>query len=369
MIPYLPLQTINAAFEPALSEAMMRTIRSGWYLHGHETTAFESEFARYIGVAHCVGVGNGLDALTLILTALRDLRNWNEGDEVIVPAMTFIATAEAVVRAGLRVVLCDVNEEGLMDPAQAERAITSRTRALLPVHLYGRTADMAQIGGIGRRHGLAIVEDAAQAHGACLGNGHRAGSASNAAAFSFYPGKNLGALGDGGAVVTGDDALAQRVRMLANYGASEKYNHQAHGCNSRLDELQAAALRVKLPHLDDDNRRRRELAGIYLKGIDNPHIQLPMAGEMHGKADCVYHIFPILCDERDRLQSYLSSHGVQSLIHYPRAIHQQASFASLHTGRYPHAERFAAHELSLPLHPHLTDEEAHRIVRLLCAFT
>lgn len=369
MTPYLPLQTINAAYEPALSEAVMRTIRSGWYLHGRETAAFEEEFARFVGAEYCIGVGNGLDALTLILTALRELRGWNENDEVIVPAMTFVATAEAVVRAGLRVVLCDVTDEGLMDADKARQAITNRTRALLPVHLYGRTADMEQIGDIARRHGLAIVEDAAQAHGARLSDGRRAGSAGDAAAFSFYPGKNLGALGDGGAVVTDDEALAEQIRILANYGASEKYNHVVHGCNSRLDEIQAAALRVKLPHLDADNTRRQQLAEIYLKGIQNSTIFLPMAKKMSGTADCIYHIFPILCNDRDRLQAYLTAHGIQSLIHYPRAIHQQASFAELGKEHYPWAERFAAHELSLPLHPLLTDDEAHQIVRLLCAFT
>ena len=218
MIPYLPLQALNAAYEPMLSDAVQRVVQSGWYLNGKELAAFEQEFAAYLGVAHYVGVGNGLDALTLILSALREMEGWAEGDEVIVPAMTFVASAEAVVRAGLRPVLCDVDETALLNAAQIEPLITPRTRALLPVHLYGKACDMEQLKALAHRHGLRIVEDAAQAHGATYADRRRVGTGGDAAAFSFYPGKNLGALGDGGAVVTDDAQLAALVREYANYG-------------------------------------------------------------------------------------------------------------------------------------------------------
>ena len=366
MIPYLPLQALNAAYEPMLSDAVQRVVQSGWYLNGKELAAFEEEFAAYLGVAHCVGVGNGLDALTLILLALREMEGWDDGDEVIVPAMTFVASAEAVVRAGLRPVLCDVDETALLNPAQIEPLLSPRTRALLPVHLYGKACDINQLKVLAHRHGLRIVEDAAQAHGATYADGRRVGTGSDAAAFSFYPGKNLGALGDGGAVVTDDAQLAALVREYANYGAARKYEHRVHGCNSRLDELQAAALRTKLPHLDAANARRQTLAQLYDAGIQNPAVHIPYIYKEGSPS--VYHIYPILSPHRDALQSYLRNAGVECLIHYPHAIHQQQAFSALAQQHFPQAERFAAQVLSLPLHPLLTDEEAHAIVRLVNAF-
>lgn len=366
MIPYLPLQALNAAYEPALSDAVQRVVQSGWYLNGCELKAFEEEFAAYLGVAHCVGVGNGLDALTLILLALREMEGWDEGDEVIVPAMTFVASAEAVVRAGLRPVLCDVDEAALLDPAQIEPLLTPRTRALLPVHLYGKACDMEPLKALAHRYQLRIVEDAAQAHGARYDDGRRVGAGSDAAAFSFYPGKNLGALGDGGAVATNDARLAALVREYANYGAARKYEHRVHGCNSRLDEIQAAALRTKLPLLDAANARRQALAQLYDAGIQNPAVHIPYIYKECSPS--VYHIYPILSPHRDALQSYLHSEGVECLIHYPHAIHQQQAFAALAHQHFPQAERFAAQVLSLPLHPLLTNEEAHAIVRLVNAF-
>ena len=366
MIPYLPLQALNAAYEPMLSDAVQRVVQSGWYLNGKELAAFEQEFAAYLGVAHCVGVGNGLDALTLILLALREMEGWDEGDEVIVPAMTFVASAEAVVRAGLRPVLCDVDETALLNAAQIEPLVSPHTRALLPVHLYGKACDMNQLKVLAHRHGLRIVEDAAQAHGATYADGRRVGTGGDAAAFSFYPGKNLGALGDGGAVVTDDAQLAALVREYANYGAAKKYEHRVHGCNSRLDELQAAVLRTKLPHLDAANARRQTLAQLYDAGIQNPAVHIPYIYKECSPS--VYHIYPILSPHRDALQSYLRNAGVECLIHYPHAIHQQQAFSSLAQQHFPQAERFAAQVLSLPLHPLLTDEEAHTIIRLVNAF-
>ena len=272
MIKYLDLQKINASFEPELSDALLRVSHSGWYLHGEATARFEEEFAAYCGTSYCVGTGNGLDALTLIFLAYRELGVMNAGDEVIVPANTYIATLLSILRAGLKPMLCEPSFETCnIDAAYAETLITPRTRAILPVHLYGRLADMKEICGLANRHGLKVIEDAAQAHGAVWNKvlpgkenqPLRAGNLGDAAAFSFYPAKNLGALGDGGAITTHDERLAATVRSIANYGSTEKYVHRYQGINSRLDELQAAVLSVKLPRLNQDNIRRREIAQIY----------------------------------------------------------------------------------------------------------
>lgn len=352
-VPYLDLRRVNAAFEPALTQAVTRVVRSGRYLQGEEVRAFEAEFAQYVGAAHCVGVANGLDALTLVLMAWKQLRGWN-GGEVIVPAFTFVATAEAVRRAGLCPVFCDVTADALMDAASAEQLVTERTRALVPVHLFGRCCDMPAINAVARRHGLLVLEDSAQAHGATCGT-RRAGSLGDAAAFSFYPGKNLGALGDGGAVVTPDADVARRVRTLANYGAEVKYRHTLAGLNSRLDEVQAAALRVKLPHLDADNARRQRIAAYYAATIRNPHVRLPYEGETAGS---VFHIYPLRADNRAELQAWLREQGVGTLCHYPCTVPRQPAFADVRATPCPVADDWAAHEVSLPLSPALTDEEA-----------
>lgn len=352
-IPYLDLRRVNAAFEPELTQAVTRVVRSGRYLQGEEVRAFEAEFAQYVGQAYCVGVANGLDALTLVLLAWKQLRGWDEG-EVIVPAFTFVATAEAVRRAGLRPVFCDVTADALMNPEEAERMVTERTRALVPVHLFGRCCDMSAINAVARRHNLLVLEDSAQAHGATCGT-RRAGSLGDAAAFSFYPGKNLGALGDGGAVVTQDADVARHVRAIANYGAEVKYRHTLAGLNSRLDEVQAAALRVKLSRLDADNARRRHIAGVYAATIRNPRVRLPYDGETAGS---VFHIYPLRADDRAELQAWLREEGIDTLCHYPLTVPRQPAFADLGATPCPMADDWAEHEVSLPLSPVLTDEEA-----------
>lgn len=362
-IPFLDIASITQSFEPQLSEAAASVIASGWYLNGERLKDFEERFARYTGMRKCVGVGNGLDALTLALTALKQLEGWQDGDEVVVPALTFVATAEAVVRAGLRPVFCDIDDNFLLSPDEAERAITPRTRALLPVHLYGRKADMPALQDIARRHGLKIVEDAAQAHG----NPDVPGtddSLCRATAYSFYPGKNLGALGDGGAVVTNDEQLAARVRMLANYGAVEKYRHELHGMNSRLDEIQAAILGVKLGRLDEDNRRRQHIAGIYSAGIRNSHVRIPYGGEVKKS---VFHIYPVLTPCREALQAHLRREGIDTLIHYPTPLHRLKAFADSSVS-FPQAEKVAASELSLPISPLMTDEQAFYVIEKLNSF-
>ena len=358
IVPFLDLQKITESFEPQLSQAVNQVVTSGWYLNGEQNQYFEKEFSQYIGTDFCVGVGNGLDALTLILTAMKELYHWQDQDEVIVPALTFIATAEAISRAGLRPVFCEVNEDFLLSTAHLPALITQATRAIVPVHLYGKVCDMVKIREIATTAHLKVIEDAAQAHGASL-NGIKAGNWGDAAGFSFYPGKNLGALGDGGAVTTCDPELASYVRKLANYGAEKKYHHEVLGCNSRLDEIQAAVLRVKLPRLDEDNRRRRAIAAIYSAEIKNPALRIPYQGDT---TESVFHIYPIRTRNREALQSYLHQEGIETLIHYPIAVHQQTAYRQFNQQIFPMAENLAAEELSLPMSPLLTPEEALYIV-------
>jgi dTDP-4-amino-4,6-dideoxygalactose transaminase len=355
MIEHLNLGRLNAPYQTAMRQAMERVAASGWYVLGREVEAFEEEFARYCGVRHCIGVANGLDALTLILRAY----DFPPGSEVIVPANTYIASVLAVTGAGLRPVL--VEPDGAtcnLDPALVEQHLTPRTRAILAVHLYGRCADTPRLRGLARQHGLRLIEDAAQAHGATRG-GHRAGALGDAAGFSFYPTKNLGALGDAGAVTTDDDALAQKIRALRNYGSREKYVNEYPGVNSRLDELQAAILRVKLAHLDDENRRRRHLARRYLEAIRHPIIQLPPAD---GVDDSAWHLFVIRHPERDRLMRYLAEQGVDTKVHYPIPPHHQDAYPEYRHLRLPLTERLHREVLSLPLHPQLTNAEAEQVV-------
>lgn len=375
MIKYLDLQKINASFEPELSDALLRVSHSGWYLHGEATARFEEEFAAYCGTSYCVGTGNGLDALTLIFLAYRELGVMNAGDEVIVPANTYIATLLSILRAGLKPMLCEPSFETCnIDAAYAETLITSRTRAILPVHLYGRLADMKEICKLANRYGLKVIEDAAQAHGAVWNKGlpgkgnHplRAGNLGDAAAFSFYPAKNLGALGDGGAITTHDARLAATVRSIANYGSTEKYVHRYQGINSRLDELQATVLNVKLGRLDEDNKRRRRVACRYMKEIKNPEVILP---QMATEADAhVFHIFTIFTPGRDRLREHLEHYGVQSLIHYPIPPHRQGALSAYASLSLPVTERIHREELSLPMSPLLTDEEINSVVTAVNTF-
>lgn len=363
-VPFLDLHAINARHESRIKTAMERCFDSGWYVLGREVQAFESAFGDYCGGRRAVGVGNGLDALTLALRAL----DIGPGDEVIVPGHTFIATWLAVTAVGADPVPVDVCDHSAnLDPMLIERAITPRTRAILPVHLYGHPADMPEILRVARAHGLAVLEDAAQAHGARL-HGHVCGSFGDMAGFSFYPGKNLGALGDGGAVVCANDALAERVERLRNYGSRVRYAHEELGCNSRLDELQAAILNVKLDALDAENQRRRQIAARYSNGLaDLTELGLPCTGE---GAEPVWHLYVVRSTERDALQAHLAAQDVQTLIHYPTTPHHQPAYQGTAAAacELPVSERLAASVLSLPMGPHLDDLQVDRVVDVIHQF-
>lgn len=363
-LPFLDLRHGNMRFKTEFADALQRVLVRGWFVQGEELAAFESEFAAYCGVPHCIGVGNGLDALTLILRGYVELGQLAQGDEVVLPANSFIATALAVSWAGLTPVLAEPDTvTGNLDPRAAAAAIGPRTRALLPVHLYGRLADMAALRALADAHGLLLIEDAAQAHGATL-NGCHAGSFGDAAGFSFYPGKNLGALGDGGAIVTADADLAACVASLRSYGSSHKYHHERQGVNSRLDELQAAFLRIKLRALTADVAERDVLARRYCAEIDNPHIVLPVlpgVNENHA-----WHLFVVRSPLRDALQAHLHRAGVETLIHYPVPIHRQPAYASTRWPDLPVADMQAATVLSLPIYPGLSESE--RVIKACNAF-
>lgn len=360
-VDFLDLGRVTASFGDALPAAVSRVVAGGWYLHGDESAAFEREWASYVGVRHCLGCGNGLDALTLVLLSWRQLLGWQEGDEVIVPANTFIATVLAVSRAGLRPVFCEPRaDDALLDPALLERCLSPRTRCVLPVHLYGRVCAMPAIVDFARRHGLKVLEDACQAHGASL-QGRKAGAWGDAAAFSFYPGKNLGALGDGGSVVTDDEALALHARMLANYGERTRYVCPVKGLNSRLDEVQAAVLRVKLRRLDADNARRRAIASIYVNGL--PHQILSSSVLTREGFDAsVFHLFPVLLERRDEVREQLAERGVMTQVHYPVPPYRQQAYSEFASLSFPITDEWAARELSLPISPVMTDEEAEYVI-------
>lgn len=365
MVKFLDIKRITESFEPQLSAEVQRIASSGWYLLGDEVEKFEKAFAAYCDSVHCIGVANGLDALTLILMAWREMYNWQEADEVIVPANTYIASILAVSRAGLTPVLCEPNEgNALIDAARLSGLVTSRTRAIMVVHLYGQVCDMDAIRPFARQHGLKIVEDCAQAHGA-LYKGARVGALGDAAGFSFYPGKNLGALGDGGAVVTDDRLLARTVRTLANYGSREKYVNQYKGMNSRLDEMQAAVLNVKLPRLDADNDRRRQIARRYIRQMDNPLVHLPQVNSWLGH---VFHLFTVRCAHRDELQHHLAGQGIQTLIHYPIPPHKQEAYREWNNLSFPITERIHSEVLSLPISQVMTDEEVQRVIQAVNSF-
>lgn len=359
MIKFLDLKGVNAAYAAEMEEAVLRVARSGWYLRGEETRRFEEAYARYIGCRHAIGCANGLDALRLIFRAYIEMGLLHEGDEVIVPANTYIASVLAITENRLYPVFVEPNIETLqIDDALIERAITSRTRAVLVVHLYGRCAYTDHIGGLCSKYNLLLVEDNAQAHG-CLYGEKRTGSLGHAAGHSFYPGKNLGALGDAGCVTTDDDELAAVVRALGNYGSEEKYVFKYAGYNSRIDELQAAALAVKLAHLDEDNRHRATIAELYCKGIANPLIRRLRYLEPESN---VYHLFPVFCEERDRLQQYLKCRGVETLIHYPIAPHQQECYREYAHLSLPITEQIHRTELSLPIGPTMDLDEAVTVI-------
>lgn len=363
-IPYLSLKKVTQQHEEEICQAIDKVVRSGWYLQGEAVNRFEESYAQYIGTDHCVGCGNGLDALTLILHAYKEMGVLQDGDEVIVPANTYIATILAITANGLCPVLVEPSIETLeLDDTLLEQAITSRTRAIMLVHLYGRCAYTEHIGQLCRKHNLKLIEDNAQAHGCRFGT-QRTGSLGDAAAHSFYPGKNLGAMGDGGAVTTNDPQLAQTVRALANYGSSRKYVFPYKGHNSRLDEIQAAVLNVKLQYLDADNLRRKQLANSLNTLIDNPLVTVPILPDR----DNVWHIYPILCPQRDALQAFLAQKGISTIIHYPIPPHQQEAYREWNTRSYPITERIHAEELSLPCNQTMTDDEIKYVAETINSF-
>lgn len=366
MVKFLDLKKINDAHAPEISAALARVQDSGWYLRGKETTAFEEAYAQYIGTKFAVGCGNGLDALKLIFRALLELGRLEPGAEVIVPANTYIASILALSELGLTPILVEPDPATLqLDPEAAARALTPRTGAILTVHLYGRCAYDERLEKLVRDNNLLLVEDNAQAHG-CTFRGRRTGSLGHAAAHSFYPGKNLGALGDAGAVTTDDPELAALVSELGNYGSARKYVFDYLGYNSRLDELHAAVLAAKLPFLDAENLRRREVAARYFEGIDNPLVTMPMKG---GADDNVFHIFPVLSPRRDELQAFLRERGVETLIHYPIPPHKQRCYSPWNSLSLPLTERIHREELSLPMSQVMTDAEIQQVIDAVNAFS
>lgn len=381
MIPYLSLQKVTASHLKEIESAITEVIESGWYLKGEATERFEHDYAEYIGTRYCIGCGNGLDALTLIFRAYKELGVMADGDEVIVPANTFVASILSLSENGLKPVLVEPRPDTLeIDDSKIEAAITERTRAILLVHLYGRCAYTEKIGQLCHDHHLKLIEDNAQAHG-CRYNIQpsmfglqRTGSLGHAAAHSFYPGKNLGALGDAGAVTTDDERLASMVLSLGNYGSSRKYVFEHKGRNSRIDEVQATVLDTKLKYLDEDNARRKVIAERYISEIDNPKITIPGATKtksakaIYALGDNVWHIFPILCDERNRLQEYLLDKGVQTAIHYPIPPHRQKAYSEWNGLQLPITEKIHREELSLPCNQTMTDEEVDEVIRLVNAF-
>lgn len=362
-IPFVSFLPMEHELDRELRKAFERVYTHSWYIGGDEDRAFERAFADYCNVKYCVGVGNGLDALMIALKAI----NVKEGDEVLVPSNTYIATALAVTYVGAAPVFVEPELRTFnMDASKIAQAITEKTRAIIPVHLYGQSCNMDPIMEIAHNCGLYVIEDCAQAHGATY-KGKKVGSFGDAAGFSFYPGKNLGAFGDAGAVVTNNEVLAEKIRALSNYGSDYKYHHIYKGHNSRLDEMQAAFLGAKLPHLDRMNEERRRIAQKYLEGIDNPKIDLPYIRE-----DCipVWHIFGIRCKNRDELELYLKDKGIAANKHYPIPIHLQECYKDLgfKEGDYPIAEEISATELSLPMYYGLTDEEVHYIIDAINEF-
>lgn len=358
MIPFLDLKRANAPHDVAIREGIERVLVSGWYILGQECEAFEKEFANFCEVRHCIGVANGLDALSLILRAY----DIGPGDEVIVPSNTFIATWLAVSQVGAQPIPVEPDCRTYnIDPALIEAAITPRTRAIIPVHLYGQPADMGPIMEIAQRHSLRVIEDAAQAHGARY-RGGRAGSLGDAAGFSFYPGKNLGALGDGGAITTDDNILANKLRKLRNYGSSIKYDHELAGVNSRLDEIQAAILRAKLSSLDKENAARNRIARLYMDSLQGSALLLP---KVIPDAEPVWHLMVIRTTQRAKLQASLTQSQIGHLVHYPIACHKQGAYAGQSWPALPIAERLCDQLLSLPISPYLRDDELMQVVDIV----
>lgn len=372
MIRFLDLKRVNDAHAEEIRHAVQRVVDSGWYLLGEEGEAFGQEFAAYCQSKYCLGVANGLDALVLILMAYKELGVMAEGDEVIVPANTYIASILAITRAGLKPVLVEPDDLTYnIDPVGIEPVITNRTKAIMAVHLYGQCADMDPILALAKTHGLKVIEDAAQAHGATY-RGQKTGSLGDAAAFSFYPGKNLGALGDGGAVVTDDGELAQIVRVLRNYGSHEKYHNLYQGLNSRLDEVQAAVLRVKLKYLDEDTKKRRAVTDHYLTALGNRPIHNQKsairAPHVATYGTHVWHLFVIRVQQRDTLAERLKKAGIQTMIHYPVPPHRQEAYPEFRSKFLPRTEAIHREVLSLPVSPVMRRQEAEQVTCELLAF-
>lgn len=369
MIPFLDLKNINQQYHEELIRACTRVIDSGWYIGGKELESFEKNFAEYCGTQFAIGVANGLDALILTLRAWKELGKLKDGDEVIVPSNTYIASILAITANNLTPVLVEPNISTYnIDPMKIKETITAKTKVILSVHLYGQLAEMPEIMQIAKQHNLLVLEDSAQSHGAQI-QGKKAGNWGDASGFSFYPGKNLGALGDAGAVTTNDAELATMLKALRNYGSHEKYKNLVPGVNSRLDEIQAAMLDVKLKYLDQETQHRRHIASLYLNGIKNPLIQLPLKKvnaetyEQH-----VWHLFVIRTEHREALQKYLLEHGVQTLIHYPIPPHKQQAYTEWNDVSYPISEQIHREVLSLPMGPTLSIVDAERVITLCNQF-
>ncbi|MCG3713220.1 DegT/DnrJ/EryC1/StrS family aminotransferase [Aliarcobacter butzleri] len=365
MIPFLDLKGLNAQYRAELIEVCTRVIDSGWYIQGNECKEFEVEFAKYCGTKYAIGVANGLDALILILRAYKELGFMTNGDEIIVPSNTYIASILAISQNNLVPVLVepDINTY-LLDPSKIEEKITLKTKAILPVHLYGQTCEMDAINEIAKKYNLKVIEDSAQSHGAFFLD-KRSGNLGDASGFSFYPGKNLGALGDGGAVTTNDEDLANVIKALGNYGSHKKYENLYKGVNSRLDEMQAAMLRVKLRYLDNEVEKRREIANYYFKNIKNSSIILPT---VRAEDNHVWHLFVIRTNKRDELQKYLQDFGIQTLIHYPIPPHKQSAYKEWNNESYPISEQIHNEILSLPISGVQSLEDTQNIVKILNDF-
>ncbi|KVV14129.1 DegT/DnrJ/EryC1/StrS aminotransferase family protein [Flavobacterium sp. TAB 87] len=362
MIQFLDLKKVNATYETGFQEKLKSVLENGWYILGNEVAAFEKNFANYCGIKYCIGVGNGLDALVLIFKGYIQLGELHKGDEVIVSANTYIASILAILQADLVPVLVEPKLETYnINPDLIQEKITAKTRAILAVHLYGQLAEMNQINAIASQNNLLVIEDAAQAHGAVYDFG-KSGNLSDAAAFSFYPGKNLGALGDGGAVTTNDSALAKTIQSLRNYGSETKYKNEYIGMNSRLDELQAAFLNVKLTNLDADNKHRRTIAKRYLSEIKNDKISLPFWDLSNNH---VFHLFVIRTEKRDELKHYLLENGIQAMIHYPIPPHKQKAFSDWNNLSFPITEKIHKEVLSLPINPVMTVDEVGFVISIL----
>ena len=365
MISFLDLKKIHEPIRNEIIEACTEVIDSGQYITGNALKIFEASFSRYCGTQHCIGVANGLDALTLTLQAWKELQYLKEGDEVIVPANTFIASILAITKNNLKPVLVEPDNQTFnIHPLHIEKAITKKTRVILPVHLYGRLADMEEISHLAHKYQLLVLEDSAQAHGAMLNN-RKAGNWGDASGFSFYPGKNLGALGDGGAITTNDTELANMLFSLRNYGSEKKYHTLYQGMNSRLDEIQAAILSVKLKYLDTHNEQRRKVARAYLSNIKNSAINLPI---IHEESQHVWHLFIIRCKERSLLQNHLQASGIQTLVHYPIPPHKQKAYLSYNQQIHPITEILHNEVLSLPMGPHLNKNEIEHIINSCNSF-